>query len=80
LKERISSVVQPTQPIPVSPLDSELCMTSPLGIDVPVDVFSRNGMSWMPSMNSGRSRERDDEERSSIEESARGRDDNMEIL
>jgi len=55
-------------------------MISPLGIVVPVDVFSRNGMSWMPSMNSGRSRESDDEERSSIEESARGRDDSMEML
>lgn len=72
--------MQPTQPTLVSPLDSGWCMTSPLGIVVPADDFSRKGISWMPSMNSGRSRERSGEERSSIGESARGRDDRMETL
>ena len=72
--------MQPTQPIQVSPLDSGSCMISPLGIVEPTDELSRKGMSWIPSMNNGRSRGRDGEERSSIGESARGRDDRMEML
>ena len=55
-------------------------MTSPLGTVVPVAISSRKGISWIPSMNSGRSRDRRGEERSSIGASARGRDERMEIL